>query len=63
MNFLYKNISYGGIIISKENMKLIRIIKENEINNDTKYIPMNKIINKINYIKGIYEIKKEDIGK
>jgi len=63
MNFLYKNISYGGIIISKENMKLIRIIKENEINNDTKYIPMNKIINKINYIKCIYEIKKEDIGK
>ena len=58
-----KNINYGGMIILEENNKLRGIIKENEINNDKIYIPMNKIINKINYIKCIYEIKKEDIGK
>jgi len=55
-----------GIIILKENYKLIGIIKEfnkkNEIN-EIELIPMNIIINKINYIKCIYEIKKEDIGK
>ena len=46
-----------GIIILKENYKLIGLINNNEI------IPMNIIINKINFIKCIYIIKKEDIGK
>ena len=58
-----KNNSTEGIIILKENTKLLGIINSNEINNDKIYIPMNIIINKINYIKGIYEIKKEDIGE
>ena len=43
----------------KENYKLIGIL--NGINN-IEFIPMNIIINKINFIKCIYEIKKEDIG-
>ena len=46
-----------GIIILKDNLKLIGIINENN------KLSMNKILNKINYMKGIYEIKKEDIGK
>ena len=46
-----------GIIILKNNLKLIGIINENN------KLSMNKILNKINYMKGIYEIKKEDIGK
>ena len=50
-----------GIIILGENLKLIGMIKNN--NNKSIYIPINIIINKINYIKCIYEIKKEDIGK
>ena len=49
-----------GIIILKENYKLIGIINGN---NNIEFIPMNIIINNINYIKCIYEIKKEDIGK
>ena len=48
-----------GIIILKENYKLIGIL--NGINN-IEFIPMNIIINKINFIKCIYDIKKEDIG-
>ena len=51
----------NGIIILKDNMKLIGIIKEN--NEKMKMIPMNIIINKINFIKCIYEIKKDDIAK
>jgi surface protein len=50
-----------GLIILKDNMKLIGIIKEKE--EKINIIPMNIIINKINFIKGIYEIKKDDIGK
>ena len=42
-------------------MKLIGIIKEKE--EKINIIPMNIIINKINFIKGIYEIKKDDVGK
>ena len=45
-----------GIIILKENYKLIGIL--NGINN-IEFIPMNIIINKINFIKCLYEI--EDI--
>ena len=45
-----------GIIILRENNKLIGLINNNEI------ITMNKIINKIHFIKCIYNIKKEDIG-
>ena len=50
-----------GIIIFKDNMKLIGIIKvkEEKIN----IIPMNMIIDKINFIKCIYEIQKEDVNK
>ena len=46
-----------------DNLKLIGLIKENKDNKDIICIPMNIIINKINYIKNIYEIKKEEIGK
>ena len=54
----------GEIIILKENKKLIGIIKDNNNDiNDKKYIPMNIIINKINFIKCIYEIKEDNIGK
>ena len=56
-----KNNCFEGIIILKENLKLIGIIKNNE--NNTEYVSINILINKINYIKSIYEIKKEDIGK
>ena len=42
-----------GIIILKDNLKLIGIINENN------KLSMNKILNKINYMKGIYEIKNE----
>ena len=46
-----------GIIILKENYKLMGLMNNNEI------IPMNIIINIINFIKCKYKIKKEDIGK
>ena len=46
-----------GIIILKDNMKLIGIIKEINM------IPMNIIINKISFFRCIYNIKKEDIDK
>ena len=52
-----------GIIILKENNKFIGIIKEYYNNNEIELLPMNVIINKINFIKGTYEIKKEKIGK
>ena len=50
-----------GIILLKENSKLLGILKEN--NNKVHIIPINIIINKINFIKCIYEIKKENIKK
>ena len=49
-----------GIVLLKDNYKLIGIINEN---NNIEFIPMNIIINNINYIKCVYEIKQEDIGK
>ena len=44
----------NGIIVLKNNLKLIGIIKEKE--EKTMIIPMNIIINKINFIKCVYEI-------
>ena len=52
-----------GLIILKENYKLIGIIKGNNDKEELEFIPINAIINKINFIKCIYEIKKDDIGK
>ena len=52
-----------GIIILEENKKLIGIIKENNNKGQIEFIPMNIIINKINFIKCKYEIKKKDVGK
>ena len=49
-----------GIIILKENMKLLGIIKESKNQNEINIIPMNIIMNKINFIKCIYNIKVED---
>ena len=46
-----------GIIISKDNMKLIGLIKEINM------IPMNIIINKISFFRCIYNIKNEDVDK
>ena len=57
------NKSCEGIIILKENLKLIGIIKNNVKNNDKIYFSINIIIDKINYMKCLYEIKKKDIGK
>jgi hypothetical protein len=37
--------------------------KEGYNDNKNKDIPMNLIINKINFIKCIYKIEKKDIGK
>ena len=53
-----------GIIILKDNMKLIGLLKTN-INNTNKIglIPMNVIINKINFIKCIYNVTKKDINR
>ena len=42
-------------------MKLLGIIKEKE--EKLNIIPMNLIINKINFIKCIFQIKNDDIGK
>ena len=50
-----------GIIVLKDNMKLIGIIKEKD--ERMIIIPMNTIINKINFIKCVYEIENDDIGK
>ena len=47
-----------GIIMLKENLKLIGLMKENK-----EIIPMNIIINKINFIKCIYNINEDNIGK
>ena len=52
-----------GIILLKENYKLLGIIRSNNNQEENEFIPMNIIINKMNFIKCIYEIKKEDIGK
>ena len=51
-----------GIVLNKKS-QLIGIIKEKNINNSIEFIPMNIIINKINYIKCIYEIKRDMLGK
>jgi len=51
------NIIYEGIIILQDNLKLIGLIIGNL------YQSIIMVINKINYIKGIYEIKKDYIGK
>jgi len=54
----YKNNNiYEGIIILQDNLKLIGLIIGNL------YQSIIMIINKINYIKGIYEIKNDYIGK
>ena len=50
-----------GILIIKDSMKLLGIIKEKE--EKLNIIPMNIIINKINFIKCIFQIKNDDIGK
>ena len=51
------NNIYEGIIILQDNLKLIGLINRNY------YQSIITIINKINYIKGIYEIKNDYIGK
>ena len=45
------------IILLKENNKCLGLIYDNEI------IPIKAIIDKINFIKCVYNIKAEDIGK
>jgi len=52
-----------GIIILKDNLKLLGLINYNNKEKEIEFIPMNIIINVINYIKCIYEIKRDDIGK
>ena len=56
-----------GIIISNNDSKYSKligiIIKNNNKNKEIEFIPMNKIINEINFIKCTYEIRKENLGK
>ena len=52
---------HEGIILLKDNMKLIGIIKGNK--KEIEIISMIKIINNISFIKCIYEIKTENINR
>jgi len=52
-----------GMVILEEKNRLLGIIKENNNDNEIEFIPMNIIIDKINFIKCKYKIKKEDIEK
>ena len=53
----------GSPIILIDNKKLIGLHKAGYNDNKNIGIPMSLIINKINYIKCIYNIREEDIGK
>ena len=55
--------SSGSPIILIDNKKIIGLHKEGYNDNKNIGIPMNLIINKINFIKCIYNIGKKDIGK
>ena len=50
-----------GIILNKSS-QLIGVIKKKNINDLIEFIPMKIIINKINYIKCIYDIKRDNLG-
>ena len=52
-----------GIVILKDNLKLIGLIKEHYKKDKIEIIPMNLIIEQINFIKCKYEINKNDLGK
>ena len=52
-----------GVVILKNDLKLIGFIKDNYNSNEIEIIPMYKIINKINFIKCTYEIKNIGLGK
>jgi len=52
----------GSPIILIDNKKLIGLHKAERNDNKNIGVPMNLIINKINFIKCIYNIRKEDIG-
>jgi len=54
------NLMNEGMVIFKNNFKLLGLIKAN---NNSEIIPMNIIIDKINFIKCKFEIKKDDLGK
>ena len=56
--------SSGSPIILINNKKIIGLHKESYNDNKNNIaIPISLIFNKINYIKGIYNIRREDIGK
>ena len=57
-NYILKSIKdlSEGIILLNNNLKIIGITQKN-------IVKINKLINQINFIKGIYEIKKYDLGK
>ena len=52
-----------GIILLKDNMKLIGILRKNKNKGEADILPVKIIINNINCIRCIYIIKKEDIDK
>ena len=52
-----------GIIILKDNYKLLGLIVTNNKEKEIEIIPMNIILNQINFIKYKYDIKKDDLGK
>ena len=62
-NFICSSVSINeGIILLKDNLKLIGLIKVYNNNlNEIEFIPMDIIINEINFIKCKYEIKEKDI--
>ena len=66
-NLLYSvgklGISSGSPIILIDNKKIIGLHKVGNNDNENIGIPINLIINKINFIKCVYDIRKEDIGK
>ena len=60
-NYIYSNnLVNEGILIFKNNFKLLGLIKADK---NSEIIPMNIIIDKINFIKCKLEIKKDDLGK
>ena len=65
-SFFTEYDSSGSPIILLNNLKLVGLHKgkyKEENENKPIGIPMNLIINKINYIKCIYNIEKENVGK
>ena len=63
-NYICSSVSIKeGIAILKNDLKLMGLIKDNNNSNEIEIIPINKIVNNINFIKCTYLIDKIDLGK